>query len=128
MQNMWLTAYSLGIGCCWVSLDEKATRQTISLPDEQELIGALALGYMDEVKNTIKDKHERKDLSHITSYEKFEHKVSYHEESCHACLKLIPKSAAMSFEGEEYIQYFCGQDCYAEWQKRTKKWLENKSE
>lgn len=34
MQNMWLAAGSLGIGCCWITLDEKITRKIISLPEE----------------------------------------------------------------------------------------------
>lgn len=34
---------------------------------------------------------------------------------CEVCLKEIPKSAALSFEDQDYVLYFCGADCYAEW-------------
>lgn len=127
MQNMWLAAWSLDVGCCWVTLDETTTRKLISIPGEQVLIGALALGYMDE--NTIKvhDEGDRKPLSLMTSFEQFGKSEHCDTESCYTCLKLVPKSAARSFEGEEYIKYFCGQDCYAEWQKQTKKWLDDKN-
>ena len=64
----------------------------------------------------------------MTSFEQFGKSEHCDAESCYTCLKLVPKSAARSFEGEEYIKYFCGQDCYAEWQKQTKKWLDDKSE
>lgn len=59
----------------------------------------------------------------MASYEVFGQKEGCNEENCYACLKLIPKSAAMSFEGEDYLKFFCGHDCYVEWQKRTKNWL-----
>ncbi|ARG97551.1 DUF3330 domain-containing protein [Legionella micdadei] len=127
MQNMWLVASSLGVGCCWVTLDEKATRQLISIPENQEIIGALVLGYPDE-KIKPQDVTERKPLCLMTSFEQFGKGEDEETESCYACLKLIPKSAAMSSEGEDYIKYFCGQECYAEWQKRTQKWLEDKKD
>lgn len=125
MQNMWLAAWSLDIGCCWVTLDEKSTRKIISLPEEQELIGALALGSLEESKTDNDKTNDRQGLCLMTSYEVFGQKKGCHEENCYTCLKLVPKSAAMSFEGEDYIKFFCGQDCYVEWQKRTRKWLKD---
>lgn len=126
MQNMWLVAWSLGVGCCWVTLDETATRQLISISDDQEIIGALALGYMDKYTGMSHEAVERKPLCFMTSFEEFG-KGECDTEGCYTCLKLIPKSAAMSSEGEDYIKYFCGQECYVAWQKRTKKWLDDQS-
>ncbi len=71
MQNMWLSAWSLDVGCCWVTLDEKTTRKRISIPKEQVLIGALAFGYMDENTRKVHDEDDRKPLSLMTSFEQF---------------------------------------------------------
>ena len=35
--------------------------------------------------------------------------------ACNVCLKEIPKSVAMSSEGDEYTQHFCGIECYQKW-------------
>lgn len=40
---------------------------------------------------------------------------------CEVCLKEIPPSAASSEEVEEYFYYFCGLDCYKQWQEQGKK-------
>lgn len=127
MQNMWLVAWSLKIGCCWVTLDEITTRKQISIPDDQEVIGALALGYVDENASKSPEAGERNPLCLMTSFEQFGKREDCEKESHCACLKLIPKSAAMSPEGEDYIKYFCGQECYVAWKKQTKKWLGDKS-
>lgn len=71
MQNMWLAAWSLNVGCCWVTLDETITRPLISIPKEQVLIGALALGFMDRDKHKPHDEGDRKPLSLMTSFEQF---------------------------------------------------------
>lgn len=34
---------------------------------------------------------------------------------CAVCKKLIPTSQAISPEGHEYVLYFCGGKCHAEW-------------
>ena len=34
---------------------------------------------------------------------------------CAVCLKEIPQSVALSAEDQDYVLYFCGVDCYAEW-------------
>ena len=36
--------------------------------------------------------------------------------ACEICLKEIPRDLAHSQESVEYVQYFCGIDCYAKWQ------------
>lgn len=71
MQNMWLAAWSLDIGCCWVTLDETITRKLISIPDNQVLIGALALGHMEENTHQLHEEGDRKPLSLITSFEQY---------------------------------------------------------
>lgn len=128
MQNMWLEASSLSIGCCWVTIDKLTAKEVISLPDSQELLGGLALGGMDETVINPHDEKDRKPLSTIISIEKFGDKENCEFESCCGCLKLVPKSAANSFEGKDYIRYFCGKDCYVQWQKQTDKWLNNKND
>lgn len=35
--------------------------------------------------------------------------------SCEVCKKEIPRSAAQSAEGDDYVFYFCGPECYAQW-------------
>lgn len=35
--------------------------------------------------------------------------------ACRICMKEIPKSVAESAEGVEYVYYFCGPDCFAQW-------------
>ena len=35
--------------------------------------------------------------------------------ACTICLTEIPVSVAMSSEGDEYTQHFCGMTCYTQW-------------
>lgn len=35
---------------------------------------------------------------------------------CEVCLKEIPKSGAQSAEARDYVAYFCGLECYDEWE------------
>jgi hypothetical protein len=37
---------------------------------------------------------------------------------CSLCKKLIPPSEAVTVEGHEYVLYFCGADCHAEWESQ----------
>jgi len=39
--------------------------------------------------------------------------------ACEICLKEIPRDLAHSTECVEYVHYFCGQDCYAQWQQES---------
>jgi nitroreductase len=70
IMDMWLAAWELGIGACWVSLDDKATRKTLSVPDDQKILGSLALGYP---KGPLPHHaaNERKPLSDVVFYERF---------------------------------------------------------
>jgi hypothetical protein len=38
--------------------------------------------------------------------------------ACDVCLKEIPESVAMSQEGDEYTQHFCGLECYEQWKRQ----------
>ena len=123
MQNMWLAANALKMGCCWVTLDEAFTKAHISIPKEHTIIGALALGYPKEPLKGHADE-DRKALSSLISLEQFNLYGNCETESCYTCLKQVPKSAANSFEGDDYVRYFCGNDCYAEWKNQTQRWLD----
>jgi len=123
MQNMWLAAVALDIGCCWVSLDEAFTKEQISIPKDHTIIGGLSLGHHKESLKAHAEE-DRKVLSLLTSFEQFNLKENCTTESCYSCLKQVPKSAANTFEGEDYVRYFCGNKCYAEWKKQTQKWLD----
>jgi hypothetical protein len=37
---------------------------------------------------------------------------------CEACLKLVPRSGALSAEARDYVAYFCGRDCYDRWHRQ----------
>lgn len=34
---------------------------------------------------------------------------------CSRCGAPIPASAAVTFEGSDYVRHFCGSDCLADW-------------
>jgi hypothetical protein len=38
---------------------------------------------------------------------------------CDVCLKEIPRSEARSAEAVDYVAYFCGLDCYQQWQANS---------
>ncbi len=38
--------------------------------------------------------------------------------ACEVCLKEIPISEAKSAEAVDYVQYFCGLECYDKWNKQ----------
>ena len=38
--------------------------------------------------------------------------------ACSICLQEIPKSEAKIAEAEDYIQHFCGLECYSKWQEQ----------
>ncbi|MCK5481263.1 MAG: DUF3330 domain-containing protein, partial [Gammaproteobacteria bacterium] len=41
--------------------------------------------------------------------------------SCEECLKEVPSSEAKMEEAGDYVQYFCGLDCYKIWRERSNK-------
>lgn len=40
---------------------------------------------------------------------------------CAYCLESIPPSEAHHPEGEDYVMYFCGLECYALWRSKAQK-------
>ncbi len=40
---------------------------------------------------------------------------------CEVCLKEVPKSGAQSAEVRDYVAYFCGLECYEEWETEQRK-------
>lgn len=37
--------------------------------------------------------------------------------NCEFCKKEIPRSAAQTVEGDDYVLYFCGVQCYEAWRR-----------
>ena len=35
--------------------------------------------------------------------------------ACEICLREIPRSVGRCCEGQDYVYYFCGDTCYAQW-------------
>jgi nitroreductase len=49
IQNMLLTAHSLGLGACWVgAFDEDEIFRILNLPEEKAVQGVIVIGYADE--------------------------------------------------------------------------------
>lgn len=40
--------------------------------------------------------------------------------SCATCLNEVPADVALTAEGPDYVQYFCGLDCLARWQEKIR--------
>ncbi|MCF6354688.1 MAG: DUF3330 domain-containing protein [Candidatus Polarisedimenticolaceae bacterium] len=40
---------------------------------------------------------------------------------CKICLKEIPQSIARTEEGDDYVLYFCGADCFDQWEHQKSK-------
>jgi len=45
---------------------------------------------------------------------------------CAICLDEIPLSSAKAAETQDYIQYYCGINCYKEWQEKLEVLENNK--
>lgn len=41
--------------------------------------------------------------------------------SCETCLAEIPMDVALTLEGPDYVHYFCGLECLAQWQAQTRR-------
>lgn len=68
LYNMWLASSALGLGSCWVTLDERKTEKILAIPSDQKVVGCLATGYPKKEANNITPK---KLLSEIISFEKY---------------------------------------------------------
>jgi len=76
MQNMVLTATSMGLGTCWVgSFEENQVRQLLKIPENYRVVALLALGYPKKKFDfTGKVPHlirRRKPLEKVVSFEEF---------------------------------------------------------
>ena len=68
--SMWFVAWSLGLGGCWITLDNTIVKTKLLVPETHEIIGSLAFGYPDEpVVGHLPE--DRRPLSEIVSHEKF---------------------------------------------------------
>lgn len=95
IENLLLMAYNVGLGACWIcDIPDNATLQThFNLPENYEVLAAVAVGYCDENTNTTAqklfhekdegtfDSHRRKYTADECMY--FEH---YHKD-CNGSLK-----------------------------------------
>jgi nitroreductase len=60
LEHMVLTAWELGIGSCWIGwFDEKKIKRLLAIPNDQEVIALLTLGYSAE-KHLPFPKHRKK--------------------------------------------------------------------
>lgn len=41
--------------------------------------------------------------------------------SCTICRKEVPLSEALIPEAADYVAYFCGLECYAQWKKKSER-------
>lgn len=70
IENMWFAAWDLGLGGCWITLDDKITRSLLAIPDNHVLLGSLALGYPKQAPNSHQEE-DRRPLAQMVSYERF---------------------------------------------------------
>lgn len=67
IENMMLAAYSLGIGSCWIyavkqffaTEEGKIFKKKLGVPDNQMIIGSVALGYADGKQPSVKAKEHK---------------------------------------------------------------------
>lgn len=43
-----------------------------------------------------------------------------HQVNCAQCLREVPKSEAVVREAQDYVLFFCGEDCYAAWREEAR--------
>ncbi len=68
VENMLLTAHSLGLGSCWVgAFDEDEIRRLCNLPEHVDVHAILTIGYADEVPETP----PKYRIEHIMFFEKW---------------------------------------------------------
>jgi nitroreductase len=68
MQNMVITAWSLGIGSCWVGdFEEAVVKRTLAVPENWKIVSLISFGYPNEAPNVT----PRKTLKEITSHNRF---------------------------------------------------------
>lgn len=70
MQNMMLAGWDLGIGSCCVTVDNSTTHELLEIPEDQVIMGSIALGYPKETPEPHSES-DRKPLEDFIFYEKF---------------------------------------------------------
>ncbi len=69
IQNILLTAYSIGLGTCWIgAFDEEEAKKTLGIPNGVRPIAIIPVGYGT---TTNPPKHPRRALSEIMHREKY---------------------------------------------------------
>ncbi len=67
-QNIHLTAYSLGLGTCWVgAFNENQAKKAVNAPEEMRPVAMIPVGYADEAPS----QRNRRPLSQIMHQESF---------------------------------------------------------
>jgi nitroreductase len=67
-QNILLTAYSLGLGTCWIgAFNEAQAKKAVNAPEEMRPVAIIPVGYADEAPT----QRNRRPLSQIMHYESF---------------------------------------------------------
>jgi nitroreductase len=68
LQNMVLTAWSLGIASCWIgSFNEQKIKQHLKIPEDWTIVALLTLGYPKENPKP----RPRKPINELFSYNQF---------------------------------------------------------
>ncbi|MEX0933673.1 MAG: nitroreductase family protein [Candidatus Paceibacterota bacterium] len=70
VQNMQLAAWDLGLGCCWVTMEESFTKKILSIPDAYRVLGSLAVGFPKD-KPKPHSEEDRHPLESFISWEEF---------------------------------------------------------
>jgi nitroreductase len=67
-QNLLLTAYSLGLGACWIgAFNEDEAKKAVNAPEEIRPVAIIPVGYANEVPS----QRDRRPISQIMHYETF---------------------------------------------------------
>jgi nitroreductase len=68
LEHIVLTAWSLGVGSCWIGDFSKPTlRELLEIPQDYEIIAQIALGFPEEVPN----EREKKPFEELVCFNKF---------------------------------------------------------
>jgi len=69
IQNLMLTAHSLGLGTCWIgAFDEGKAKGILGVPDNVRVVGIITVGYPDEKPGS--SRRELKDIVFEEGYKK----------------------------------------------------------
>lgn len=74
VQNMMLSAWDMGIGTCWVSIERDRVAELLNVPETHFVLTVMPLGYPETIPPEHEDKL-RKKIEDSISYEKYGIKV-----------------------------------------------------